>query len=554
VDPANDSTSQNVRGFPLALLWLSAAAAAGLSIYLLITVLPRFAMLDQASGVWTSMAIDMAHGLFYRPLFSPLGYGGTRYFPLHFVIHAGLIRLGVAPITSGLAIAIVCGVALIAGVYCLLRNLNVPFMLAAPAALLSMATESGQMGITQIRGDLLPAALTVWGLTLVVRKLRRGFNTDLWRVTDALRIETPVLSGVLFALAFAAKFTSIFGPIAAAVALWRARQRKAALGMVAITLIGMAAVGIALMHGSQGRFLSVFRACCLGDTDMSTFVSAPAMLVRLSLHTDPMSLTILLLAFAGLLTSEAAEIGDVTRPYLICTAVVSVVIFASPGVWVNHLIDLHVASIVFLTTRIARGALPRRFTTAALGCAGALCVMGAAQTLYHVDIIPERQNVNATLAALDARDAAEAKSIPSSNNPRLYEHPMMAVMAGQSPYMLDPYMFAVAKINRPQLDRDLTFKLQQHYFSAVVLLHDPAKPSNFDWYDIAYFGKGFSDALLAHYRLLPLPDGCYVVYVPRDDDGVATAAPANGPSNAKAQTGAPARSDSQAHIDGGYAE
>src|ERR1700685_176332 len=41
--------------------------------------------LTHVEGVWLACAHDFVHGVFYRPLFGPLGYGGTRYFPLDFL-------------------------------------------------------------------------------------------------------------------------------------------------------------------------------------------------------------------------------------------------------------------------------------------------------------------------------------------------------------------------------------------------------------------------------------------------------------------------------------
>src|SRR5262249_5094014 len=51
------------------------------------------AFLDDASGNWTALAKDLTAGVFYRPLQSDAGYGGSRYFPLHFVLHAGLMKV-----------------------------------------------------------------------------------------------------------------------------------------------------------------------------------------------------------------------------------------------------------------------------------------------------------------------------------------------------------------------------------------------------------------------------------------------------------------------------
>src|SRR5271170_6385663 len=58
------------------------------------------AWVNHPAGVLIAMAADLKHGVFYRPLFGPLGYGGTRYFPLYFALHAGLMKLGLPVLLS----------------------------------------------------------------------------------------------------------------------------------------------------------------------------------------------------------------------------------------------------------------------------------------------------------------------------------------------------------------------------------------------------------------------------------------------------------------------
>src|SRR5205814_5809414 len=42
--------------------------------------------LNLQSGVWLALARDTQHGVFYRPLWDGAEYGGTRYFPMLFVL------------------------------------------------------------------------------------------------------------------------------------------------------------------------------------------------------------------------------------------------------------------------------------------------------------------------------------------------------------------------------------------------------------------------------------------------------------------------------------
>src|SRR5271165_1712145 len=58
------------------------------------------AWVNHPAGVLIAMAADLKAGVFYRPLFGPAGYGGTRYFPLYFVLHALLMKMGLPVLLS----------------------------------------------------------------------------------------------------------------------------------------------------------------------------------------------------------------------------------------------------------------------------------------------------------------------------------------------------------------------------------------------------------------------------------------------------------------------
>ncbi len=123
------------------------------------TTLPHHGGLGHVAGAWTGLAMDVADGIVYRPLWGEAGYGGTRFFPLHFVLHGLLIRGGVSVFTAGYLIGLGAMTALIAGAYRLMRTLGVPAMLAVPFALLVLSPQSSQHALTAIRGDGLAAAI-----------------------------------------------------------------------------------------------------------------------------------------------------------------------------------------------------------------------------------------------------------------------------------------------------------------------------------------------------------------------------------------------------------
>ena len=120
--------------------------------------------LTPTSGTWTALAVDVEHGVFYRPLYGDLGYGGTRYFPLHFVLHAGLMEIGLGPEAAGHTLEAVACLALLFGVYTIFRRLGISRAIATCMSLLILAPKVTQIALLSIRGDILPTALNVLGL------------------------------------------------------------------------------------------------------------------------------------------------------------------------------------------------------------------------------------------------------------------------------------------------------------------------------------------------------------------------------------------------------
>src|SRR5271154_4352746 len=125
--------------------------------------------LSYVSGTWAALADDVAHGELYRPLISPLGYGGTRYFPLHFVLHGALVAIGVPMRMAGHAISVLSAVLLVCSGAIGLYRLGASRGLACAGGVLALASRTAVMGAAGIRGDLLPVALGVAGLALVPR-------------------------------------------------------------------------------------------------------------------------------------------------------------------------------------------------------------------------------------------------------------------------------------------------------------------------------------------------------------------------------------------------
>ena len=131
------------------------------------------AMLGSGAGAFLTLAVDLNHGVFYRPLLDDTGIGGTRYFPLVFVLNAWLIRLGFSPVIAGRTIALVGAAALIWAAERLLEELDVPRRWALVVAPLTLCSSPGVFAINTIRGDLLPVTLNLWGAVFAWRMFKR---------------------------------------------------------------------------------------------------------------------------------------------------------------------------------------------------------------------------------------------------------------------------------------------------------------------------------------------------------------------------------------------
>ena len=65
--------------------------------------------------------------------------------------------------------------------------------------------------------------------------------------------------------------------------------------------------------------------------------------------------------------------------------------------------------------------------------------------------------------------------IGPTNNPIVSENPIIPVLAGQRPYVLDPWMVRLLRKHAPGFEEPLLERLRNRTFSAVVLSADPAQ-------------------------------------------------------------------------------
>ncbi len=449
------------------------------------------AYLDQVSGVWIALANDLCHGVFYRPLYGPLGYGGTRYFPLFFVLHAGLTKLAGNLIFTGRLLSVASTLALLAGVYALLQRLGVDRLLAGCSSLFLLCSESIQLALLTIRGDVLPAALVIWGL---------------WACAGpAMGFRQLAVAAIFFTLAFSAKVTAVYAPCAVFLCFLLSGRRRQAWTLAALAAGGFAVVVGAILIATHGRAFEIFVESATAGSPWPSIFHVPQRFATYTGVEDLGGFPFLVLATAALLAWPGRFWRDLPPLYFLSALATILAIFTTVGTDYNHLIDLHAAAVILLAVWVSRSDRHQElFGLSALAVAALMAFFPAARNFRHgVDITPRRRQFQAVLQTV-------------SNNPKpiLADNALIPVLAGQTPYILDPFLFRVFNSRHPRFAKPLWKMLQNKNFSAVVTLVDPNSELGATVYNQDFFGPGFRKNLLENYKLSVKMEGNYI-FLPR---------------------------------------
>ena len=460
------------------LLAAAAGVAALLSLVRIFVFGSNQAYLDSVSGTWTALAVDLTKGVFYRPLLGPDGFGGTRYFPLHFILHATVIKVLGDPVRSGQFLAAFSVFLLALGVCFVVRAQRGAWLLAASSAAVVFASQTTQEALLSIKGDALPAALNVWGVALCA-----GQTLGPWQALGAAG---------LFTLAFASKPTAVYGVLATT--LWLVCSKRGRLGgmVLSATAIGAVIVLASMYLASEGRAFEALWAGASTGVRLSDFLKAPLTLAQLARQV-PETLVFIQLGLAAVLvlSLRAKSLSSLPVLFFLAALVVSVPIFAFEGTDTNHLIDLHVASVI----AIAAFVMSLQNTDADFGVA-TLAVAALAGSLSLASGLMNR-HAEQRQGTLEQALAL----IPDRQRPILAENPLVPIAAGQQPYMLDSYMFRLIRARNPSLGEPLRRALREQAFAAVVLERNPHDARGIEWYRTAFFGEDFVEELEQHYEM-----------------------------------------------------
>jgi hypothetical protein len=105
--------------------------------------------------------------------------------------------------------------------------------------------------------------------------------------------------------------------------------------------------------------------------------------------------------------------------------------------------------------------------------------------------------------------------IGTPKQPILAETPLLPILAGQRPYVLDPFAFPIMIEKRSSLADPMWQMLDGHKFAAVVLMHNPDNDEGREFYASTHFGSAFIERMERNYKLTGTPEGMYL-YLPRN--------------------------------------
>jgi hypothetical protein len=436
--------------------------------------------LDPVSEVWTALAGDWHRGEGYRPLFSETGYGGTRYMPAFTVLQSFSMRFLPLP-ASGFAVTGVALALLLLAAHGILRQMGLGRLAAAGGSCLLLLSLTLQYSAVATRGELLSMALQLSGF----------WASGVAASAPASRARLG-LAAALFGAAVMAKFTGVSAAMAAVVLLFLGGRRAAAAGVT-----GGAAAAIALLVGltqlaTDGRFLGVMAACA-GGRD-SAWLRIPHRLATNVLELLMFSVPPCLLA-VGMAFDRAA--WQRLRPLMVlgaCSALVAGVVHSGHSIAVNHLMEVEVACALILAAGVAGGVVQRPMALATVGAV--VFALWSLLLARDTDLLRKR--------AVPARRDQYAEVLPlleGRKGPLFSTYPLLPLLKGERPVLLDHWMFLVASARAPGMTEDLHRKIRTRTFGALALESDPYDPAGRERVDY-WFGPGTADLIRESYEPL----------------------------------------------------
>lgn len=445
--------------------------------------------LTYGSGIWLTMARDLAGGVLYRDLSSELGFGGTRYFPLFFSCIAALLKAGVPLLVAGWLVAALSLILLAFAVRLAARLAGAPAISAWVFGAAAAASYFAQQTAFEIKADVLAAALNAFGV---------AFMLPAWRPHTA-SASRPALAGTFFSLAFATKVTAVFIPAALIAAAVLTGRRRETWRLGRSLVLGMALVLVSTFAASQGRAFRVWSVAVFGGADAGSTLAGLLSGVFLSgVVYSHLLWTLGIVSFVGFLIAARAVRSGPHMPVVVLAGAVWLgaslsvaLVMSSPGtVPTNQVIEWTAITFIVLAILSNSAGRARRLIPIV---AVLLLTWMSFQDLAHAR--SRWMTWTAEGAKGHAQTVERIRDLPA---PVVAESALWPVLAGREVIVPDAFAARVVFAARPDLAQQFVSGLDERRYSAIVLEFDALNDRGI--YDFSHFGTRVIDKILLNYQ------------------------------------------------------
>lgn len=451
---------------------------------------------DHVAGAWMALTQYAKDGVIYPPIFDGSHYAGTRWMPLALLYNIAFTVFSDDLLFTGKLASLFGAILVLVLLYLLLITIKVQ---RAYALLLVAVVVVSEPMLTAIwapfRGDSPALALQLLALLAVLR------------APASARVSALV--GVVAAVAFLTKFSAGWAPMA--IGLFYLVRARRLLPFFVVPYALVLLVGLPIFEWlSDGRMSENLFGVGVGTLSLQELKGSPRRIFH-ALEFEGQPLLILLpFAVAELWRGLRGGRVHLLHLSLLGVGVVTWFVFTDVGAAANHLVDL--ACLVALLMGLAwrRAA----HSTAPEWVQGMLLTVTLGALVVGIDLSLTNRIQELMRGGPTDYSASRYEDLATPQQRVLSEDPTVSVRLGQTPVVMDAFMWRRWSADHPLQSQALFERVQRHEFDRIVLLQNAELGLKNGWYVEMHFGEAFVKHVLQHYVLIKTVEG-YWVYGPK---------------------------------------
>jgi hypothetical protein len=455
--------------------------------------------LDHVSGVRMALAQYFDHGTLYPPLYDGGFYGGTRFMPIPIVLHGSLARLTGEYLVSGKLLGYAVMLALLATMVVLLRKVRCPLPVALILPALVLTTKTGLATAMDMRADVLPLLLQVLAVWIVASTSRRG---------------ATVAAAALAALAFMAKLSAIWAPIAIVIWLVR-RDRNRLISFSVAYVVAVGTLTLLFTGLTEGRMMENVLGLSVAGVTGPSVLLAPYRFVHLLVEVATTAWAIVPLVALAAWIAVKERLGSIYLLSLFVAFAVLLIVLTDVGTGWNQLIDVVVLSAIVIgelagRLRVGSSGLDEP-AARTVGTVIGLTLLWVTLSGFVVTLAPP---LKATITGELSYRKDPLPASTYSGASIMSEDPYVPLSLGHVPIVLDPFMLPRLAETEPDAIPDLIGRIEIQEFDIVVLV-EPLDPVDRSWWSEQDLGLDVARAISSAYTYAGRSQG-YYLYEPRE--------------------------------------